>query len=80
MTTKILHQKANRYLCGAALPAETRQIQAWLSCTDTHKVLLSEEEKTAIETEILEEVRGYTAYPLFYPKEKPWWKKITAVF
>jgi hypothetical protein len=80
MTTKILHQKANRYLCGAAMPAETRQIQAWLSSTDAHKVSVSEEEKTIIEDEILEEVKSYTAYPLFYPKEKSWWKKFTAVF
>lgn len=80
MTTKTLHQKANRYLSGAAMPAETRQIQNWLSCTDDHKASLSEEEKTIIEQEILEEVKGYTAYPLFYPAEKPWWKKFTAFF
>ena len=80
MTTKILHKKTNRYLAGAAMPAETRQIQNWLSCTENKKLLVSPDEKTKIEEEILADVKAYTAYPLFYPTTTPWWKKITAFF
>ena len=80
MTTEVLHKKTHRYLCGAAMPAETKQIQNWLSCIDDKEVNLSGKEKERIENEILAEVQAYTAYPLFYPKAEPWWKKITAVF
>ena len=34
MKTEILHNKLERYLAGKSMPAETRQIQTWLSCTD----------------------------------------------
>lgn len=79
MTTEVLKKKTTRYLQGRALPAETRQIQTWLSCTDK-KVEEKEETKAVIEAEILAEIRAYTAYPLFFPKPEPWWKKMTAVF
>lgn len=80
MTTEVLNKKTTRYLQGRAMPAETRQIQTWLSCTDNSKRELKEEEKLAIESEILAEIQAYTAYPLFYPRSEPWWKKITAFF
>jgi len=62
------------------MPAETRQIQTWLSCTDNGKASLSAEEKAMIEAEILAEIQAYTAYPLFFPKAEPWWKKISTFF
>lgn len=80
MTTEVLNKKTTRYLQGRAMPAETRQIQTWLSCTDNSKRELTEEEKLAVESEILAEIQAYTAYPLFYPRPEPWWKKITAFF
>lgn len=81
MTTQTLHKKTNRYLCGASMPAEKRQIETWLSCTEPHKGVVPETEKEKIEAEILDEVRGYTAYPLFFPKkQEAWWKKVTAFF
>ncbi len=80
MKTEILHRKLERYLNGQATPAETRQIQAWLSSTATENDL-GPEEKSQLEMEILHEIQAYTAYPLFYPqKEKPWWQKITTFF
>jgi len=80
MKTEILHRKLERYVNGEAMPAETRQIQAWLSCTSTEHEL-SAAGKMQLEQDILKEIREYTAYPLFYPKkEKPWWQKITAMF
>lgn len=81
MTTKTLYNKTGRYICGASFPAETRQIQTWLSCTKNNKAFVSEEEKAIVENMILEEVKAQTAYPLFYPKtEAAWWRKITAMF
>jgi hypothetical protein len=80
MTTEVLKKKTTRYLQGRSLPAETRQIQTWLSCTDENKAELSAEEKAVLESEILAEIQAYTAYPLFHPKPEPWWKKITAIF
>lgn len=80
MKTEILHQKLQRYIKGQATPAETRQIQNWLSCT-AHKESLDPEEKSQLEMEILTEIQAYTAYPLYRPaKENAWWKKITAMF
>lgn len=80
MKTEILHRKLERYINGEALPAETRQIQTWLSCT-TSEQQLTPAEKLQLEQEILKEIQADTAYPLFYPKkEKPWWQKITAMF
>lgn len=79
MTTETLKKKTDRYLNGESLPAETKQIQNWLSCTDD-SINLSEQEKTAIEQEILGEIQAYTAYPLFFPTSEPWWKRITAIF
>jgi hypothetical protein len=80
MKTEILHKKLERYVNGEAMPAETRQIQAWLSCTTSEKEL-SATEKMKLEADILKEIQDETAYPLFYPKqEKPWWQKITAMF
>lgn len=80
MTTEVLKKKTTRYLQGRAMPAETRQIQNWLSVTDDSKEEVNPEEKAAVETEILAEIQAYTAYPLFYPKPEPWWKKFTAFF
>jgi len=80
MKTEILHRKLERYVNGEALPAETRQIQTWLSCT-TSESELSTAQKLQVEQDILKEIREETAYPLFYPKkEKAWWQKITAMF
>jgi hypothetical protein len=59
------------------MPAEERQIQNWLSCTGDIKKETNLDERSRIEQEILEEVRAYTAYPLFYPKKESWWKKFT---
>lgn len=80
MKTEVLHQKLERYIRGEAMPAETRQIQTWLSCTSSEHQL-SAVEKDKLEQDILQEIQAYTAYPLFFPKkEKPWWQKITAFF
>jgi hypothetical protein len=78
MTTETLKKKTSRYLNGESMPAETKQIQNWLSCTEN--VDLSEEEKSVIEQEILAEIQAYTAYPLLFPKPEPWWRKLTALF
>jgi len=78
MKTEVLQKKISRYLQGNAMPAETRQIQTWLSCTDNGKVQLTEAEMENVENEILGEVQAYTAYPLFFPRQESWWKKITA--
>jgi hypothetical protein len=80
MTTDVLKKKTTRYLQGRAMPAETRQIQTWLSCVDAPKTATGEEEKSRIEAEILAEIQAFTAYQLFFPKSEPLWKKITAVF
>ena len=80
MKSEILQRKLERYLNGQSLPSEARQIQTWLSCTSSEKELTAEE-KSLLEMEILQEIKAYTAYPLFFPKkEKPWWQKITALF
>jgi len=80
MKTEILHQKLERYINGAALPSETRQIQTWLSCT-TDEINLTAEQKEQVALEILSEIQAETAYPLFYPKrEKPWYLKMVAAF
>jgi hypothetical protein len=80
MKSEILQRKLERYINGEANPAEVRQIQTWLSCTDPDKQLTAEE-RSLLELEILQEVQAYTAYPLFYPKkEKPWWQKIATLF
>ena len=80
MTTEVLKKKTTRYLQGRAMPAEARQIQTWLSCTDMGKKPMEEKDRQVIEAEILAEIQAYTAYPLFFPKEQPWWQKITAYF
>ena len=80
MTVETLKKKTSRYLNGESMPAETRQIQNWLSCTDKKALELSEQEKQAIEQEILSEIQAYTAYPLFFPKPDPWWRKINSFF
>lgn len=80
MKTEILHQKLQRYISGQASPAETRQIQNWLSCT-AEREGLKPEEKSELEMEILVEIQAYTAYPLYRPaSEGAWWRKITAMF
>ena len=80
MKTQILHNRLERYIKGEALPAETRQIQTWLSCTEK-EAQLTPEEKSLLELEILHEIQAFTAYPLFYPRKKqPWWQKIAAFF
>lgn len=74
MTNEILEKKTTRYLFGKPMPAEAKQLQNWLSCTEG-KTKFSPEERAMIEQEILDEVKGYTAYPLFYPKKKAaWWR------
>jgi len=82
MKTEILHRKLERYINGEALPAETRQIQSWLSCTTsetTPEVNLSAQAKQQLEDEILKDIQDHTAYPLFFPKrEKAWWEKAVA--
>jgi hypothetical protein len=80
MTPEILQKKTTRYLQGRAMPAETRQIQTWLSCIDNGKAALPEEEKERIEADILAEIQAYTAYPLFFPRPEPWWRKISTLF
>lgn len=78
MKTEILHRKLERYVNGEAMPAETRQIQTWLSVT-TEEKQLTPEEKEQLGSDILNEIREATAYPLFYEKdEKPWWQKVVA--
>lgn len=80
MKSEILHHKLERYVNGKSLPAETKQIQTWLSCTTSEKQL-TPEERSLLELEILQEIQAYTAYPLFFPKkEKPWWQKLVAMF
>lgn len=80
MKTQVLHKRLERYLRGEATPAESRQIQAWLSCTTEDRELTAEE-RSRLEIEILSEIQAHTAYPLFYPqKQKPWWQKIAALF
>ncbi len=79
MTTETLHKKTSRYLQRRSLPAETRQIQTWLSVTEKNQQHTAEE-IAAIEQEILVEVQAFTAYPLFHPKPQPWWRKFTAFF
>jgi hypothetical protein len=81
MKTNILQRKLERYINGEATPAETRQIQTWLSCT-AQEHQLTPEEKSALEMEILHEVKAFTAYPVFFPKKEKtaWWQKITALF
>lgn len=80
MKSEILHHKLERYVNGESMPAETRQIQTWLSCT-SKEAQLTPEERSLLELEILQEIQAYTAYPLFFPKRgKPWWQKIAAIF
>lgn len=80
MKTEILHQKLERYINGESLPSETRQIQTWLSCT-TDEINLSPEEREQVASEILNEIKAETAYPLFFPKnEKPWYQRMVAAF
>lgn len=80
MTIETLKKKTARYLKGESAPAETRQIQNWLSCINKISKNLSETEKQQIEQEILAEIQAYTAYPLFYPKPEPLWRRLTAFF
>ena len=80
MKSEILHSKLERYIAGKSMPAETRQIQTWLSCT-AQDAQLTPEEKSMLELEILHEIQAYTAYPLFYPKKnQSWWQKLAAFF
>jgi hypothetical protein len=79
MKSEILHHKLERYINGQSQPAETKQIQAWLSCTATNTEL-TPEERSLLEMEILQEIQAYTAYPLFFPKkEKTWWQKLVGM-
>lgn len=79
MKSELLHHKLERYINGKSLPAETKQIQTWLSCTST-TTELTPEERSLLELEILQEIQAYTAYPLFFPKkEKTWWQKLVGM-
>ena len=80
MKTEILHKKISRYLDGQSMPAEKNQIQNWLSIVDKSNLQMSEEDKIILENEILSEIQAYTAYPLLFPKPKPWWQKVTTFF
>jgi hypothetical protein len=79
MTTEVLKEKTGRYLRGESVPAETRQIQNWLSCTET-KINLPLKEQELIEKEIVAEIHAYIEYTQEDPKPKFWWQKITAIF
>lgn len=74
MKKEILHKKLSRYLDGQSMPAETRQIQNWLALVDKTSLTLTEEEKEQLGADILNQIKAETAYPLFYPKPKPWWQ------
>jgi hypothetical protein len=80
MTTETLKKRTTRYLQGKAMPAETRQIQTWLSCTDNKTDGLNAEERAQIENEILVEIQARTGYAMNQPKSNAWWKKFTAMF
>jgi hypothetical protein len=80
MTTEILKEKTDRYLCGQSVAAETNEIQSWLSCTPDKKTEVSEEERSIIEDEIIAQVQAYAASSVFRPKAKSSWKKITVFF
>lgn len=80
MKTEVLQKKLSRYIDGRSMPAEVSQVQTWLSIVDKSELHLSEEQTIALENEILDEIRAYTAYPLLFPQTKPWWQKITGLF
>ena len=80
MKPEILHKKLTRYIDGQAMPAEANQIQNWLSIVDKSELQLSEDDKLLLEGEILADIKAYTAYPLLFPKSKPWWQRITGMF
>jgi len=81
MTTEVLKEKTSRYLCGQSIPAEKKQIQTWLSCTNDKKTEISAEERALIEQEIVAQVNAYALSSIFVPtKADAWWKKITALF
>jgi hypothetical protein len=80
MTTEVLKAKTGRYLRGESVPAETRQIQTWLSCIIDNKEILPQKEKEKIENEIVAEIHAYIEYTQIDPKPRYWWQKITAFF
>jgi hypothetical protein len=80
METEILHKKLLRYLNGQSRPAEKNQIQNWLSTVDKSKLQVSDEDKIVLKNEILAEIQTITAYPLLFPKPKPWWQKAITFF
>ena len=80
MTTEVLRKKTGRYLSGLSMPAEKRQIQNWLSCTDDHKPIVPTAERETVEDEIVAQVMAYVESSMFFPKQEPWWRKITASF
>ena len=69
MKPEILHRKLERYITGKSMPAETKQIQTWLSCTSPDKPL-TPEEKSLLGIRNSPGIAAHTAYPLFYPKKK----------
>lgn len=80
MTTEVLKKKTGRYLSGQSLPAETMQIQNWLSCTGSNKITTTDEERKKTEEAIVGEVKAYIDYTTEIPQPVSWWKKITAFF
>jgi hypothetical protein len=80
MTTEILQKKTGRYLRGQSLPAETKQIQSWLSCTTDKKAGISADEKERIENEIVASIQAYVTWSIVEPKSGSLWKKITTFF
>ena len=80
MKTEILHQKLTRYLDGHSMPAEANQIQNWLSIVDKSGFTITEENKTILENEILNELRQQTIYLSQPPSAPSLWQRITNIF
>ena len=68
MEKNTLKTKLEKYMHGQATLAEKKQIDAWLSNGIYTKISLAKNEKRHLHDDILNEVKNYTAYPLFYPK------------
>lgn len=70
MEKNTLKTKLEKYMHGQATVAEKKQIDAWLSNGIYTKVSLEKNERRQLHDDILNEVKNYTAYPLFFPKNK----------
>lgn len=76
MEIEVLKNKLSRYIRGEAYPAEIGQVEAWLSSDHTGDLQVSDEEKEMIGHHILNDVKCYTAYPLFFPEKSDVFEKI----